>query len=155
MTLYSVWFTFKKRHWAPAFAEATSNNFYSTHMGSAIEGVNIMQRVREAHILVGNLADELVRMEVEDTDNFWQGSDFFDLTWSFLASIKVMGFEIETESFGRQLVEAMEQDDAFRMSRYRFEITSNVKKLVGAKRSGYMFFVFWPQLHTALNAEAD
>ena len=124
-------------------------------MGSAIEGVNVFQRIREAHTLVGNLADELVRMETEDADGFWQGSDFFDLTWSFLASIKVMGFEIEAESLGRQLLEAMEQEDMFRMSRYRFEITSNVKKLMGAKRSGYMFFLFWPALHTALNAEAE
>ena len=124
-------------------------------MGSAIEGVNVFQRIREAHTLVGNLADELVRMEAEDADGFWQGSDFFDLTWSFLASSKVMGFEIEAESLGRQLVEAIEQEDMFRMSRYRFEITSNVKKLMGAKRSGYMFFLFWPALHTALNAEAE
>ena len=124
-------------------------------MGSVIEGTNIFQRIREAHTLVGNLADELVRMEAEDADGFWQGSDFFDLTWSFLASIKVMGFEIEAESLGRQLLEAMEQEDMFRMSRYRFEITSNVKKLMGAKRSGYMFFLFWPALHTALNAEAE
>ncbi len=124
-------------------------------MGSAIEGVNIFQRVREAHTLVGNLADELVRMEAEDAENFWQGSDFFDLTWSFLASLKVMGFEIEAESLGRQLVEAMEQEDMFRMSRYRFEITSNVKKLMGGKRSGYMFFLFWPALHTALNTETE
>ncbi len=124
-------------------------------MGSAIEGVNIFQRVREAHTLVGNLADELVRMEAEDTESFWQGSDFFDLTWSFLASLKVMGFEIEVASLGRQLADAMEQEDAFRMSRYRFEVTSNVKKLAGAKRSGYMFFLFWPALHTALNAESE
>jgi hypothetical protein len=124
-------------------------------MGSAIEGVNIMQRVRDAHTLVGNMAEELVRMETDDKDSFWSGSDFFDLTWSFLASLKVMGFEIEQESFGGKLVDAMDQDDTFQMSRFRFELMSNIRKLQGAKRSGYMFFVFWPALHTALNTEDE
>jgi hypothetical protein len=124
-------------------------------MGSAIEGVNIMQRVRDAHTLVGNMAEELVRMEFEDKEAFWSGSDFFDLTWSFLASLKVMGFEIEPESYGGKLVDAMNQDDTFQMSRFRFELMSNVRKLQGAKRSGYMFFVFWPSLHTALNTEGE
>ncbi|RJX30217.1 MAG: hypothetical protein C4516_10205 [Oxalobacter sp.] len=124
-------------------------------MGSAIEGVNIMQRIRDAHTLVGNLAEELIRMENEDKDGFWSDSDFFDLTWSFLASLKAMGFEIEPESFGEKLINAMNQDDVFQMSRFRFELMSNIRKLQGAKRSGYMFFVFWPQLHTALNAEPE
>jgi hypothetical protein len=39
------------------------------------------------------------------------------------------------------------------MSRYRFELMSNFRKLNGSKRSGYAFFVFWPQLHTALVTE--
>ena len=125
-------------------------------MGSAMfEGVNIMQRVRDAHGLVGNLAEELVRMEADDKDGFWAGSDFFDLMASFLASIKAMGFEIEPDSFGNKLVYAIRDQDAPQMSRYRFELMSNFRKLNGSKRSGYAFFVFWPQLHTALNAEGD
>lgn len=123
-------------------------------MGSSIEGVNILQRVRDAHTLAANLAEELVRMEAEAGDGFWQGSDFFDLATMFLASLKMVGFEIEPESLGGLLAEAIQQEDPFRKSRFRFEITSNVKKLSGTKRSGYMFFVFWPQLHTALNAES-
>lgn len=119
----------------------------------AAEGVNIMQSVRDAHALVGNLAEELVRMEAEDGAGFWQGSDFFDLATMFLASLKMAGFEIEPDSLGSKLAEAMRGEDFFGKSRYRFEITSNVKKLVGAKRSGYMFFVFWPQLHAALVTE--
>ena len=109
-------------------------------MGSAIDSVHIMQRVREAHALAGNLAEELVRMEAEDKDGFWHGSDFFDLAQMFLVSLKAIGFDIETGSLGDQLSEAMQDDDPFRKSRFRFEITSNVKKLSGGKRSGYMFF---------------
>ena len=125
-------------------------------MGSSmIEGVNIMQRVRDAHGIVGNLAEELVRMEADDKDSFWSGSDFFDLSLSFIASIKTFGFEIEKESQGEQLLGAIQQQDAPLMSRFRFEIMSNVKRLAGSKRSGYMFFVFWPQLHTALNTEGE
>jgi hypothetical protein len=119
-------------------------------MGSAIEGVNIIQRVREAHTLAGNLAEEVVRMESDDGQGFWHGSDFFDVAGMFLVSLKALGFELEPGSLGHQLAEAMQQDDPFRKSRFRFEITSNLKKLSGGKRSGYMFFVFWPALHTAL-----
>lgn len=124
-------------------------------MGSSIEGINILQSVRDAHALAGNLAEELVRMEAEDKEGFWQGSDFFDLATMFFVSLKAVGFEIEPDSLGGQLAEAIQVDDPFRMSRFRFEITSNVKKLFGTKRSGYMFFVFWPRLHTALNAESE
>lgn len=120
-----------------------------------IEGVNIMQRIRDAHGLVGNLAEELVRMEAEDKDGFWAGSDYFDLVSSFLASIKAIGFEIEKESQGEKLAEAIRQQDTPLMSRFRFEIMSNVKRLAGSKRSGYMFFVFWPALHTTLNTEGE
>ena len=129
---------------------------FDANMGAiAAEGVNIMQSVRDAHALVGNLAEEMVRMEAEDSEGFWQGSDFFDLATMFLASLKMVGFEIEPDSLGGKLAAAMQQEDVFGKSRYRFEITSNVKKLIGAKRSGYMFFVFWPQLHTALVSEGD
>ena len=125
-------------------------------MGSAMmEGVNIMQRVRDAHGLVGNLAEELVRMESEDKDGFWAGSDFFDLMVSFLASLQAIGFDIEKESQGEKLADAIRSQDAPLMSRFRFEIMSNFKRLNGSKLSGYAFFVFWPQLHTALNTEAD
>lgn len=55
-------------------------------------------------------------------------------------SIKLMGFEIETESFGRQQVEAMEQEDAFRMLRYRLKSRATVKKLMGQTR-GHIFFI--------------
>ncbi len=124
-------------------------------MGSSIEEGNIMQRIRDAHTLAGNLAEELVRMEGEDKDGFWQGSDFFELTSLFLASLKALGFEIEPGSPGSQLAEAIRQEDAFGMSRFRFEIMSNLNRLAGTKRSGYMFFLFWPQLHSALNTEGE
>ena len=117
-----------------------------------MDGGGLMQRIREAHALVGNLGEELVRMEQEDKDGFWAGSDFFDLTLSFIASIKAFGFDIERESQGEKLIDAIQQQDAPLMSRFRFEITNNVKRLVGSKRSGYMFFIFWPALHTTLNA---
>jgi len=115
----------------------------------------MMQRIRDAHTLVGNLGEELVRMELEDKDGFWSGSDFFDLTLSFTASIKAFGFDFEMESQGKKLLDAIQQQDAPLMSRFRFEITNNVKRLAGSKRSGYMFFIFWPQLHTALNTESE
>ena len=91
-----------------------------------------MQRVRDAHGLVGNLAEELVRMEADDKDSFWSGSDFFDLSLSFIASIKTFGFEIEKESQGEQLLGAIQQQDAPLMSRFRFEIMSNVKGWLAA-----------------------
>ena len=123
-------------------------------MGSAsYEGGNVMQRVRDAHGLVANFAEELIRMESDEKDAFWSGSDFYDLTAMFLASLKATGFEIEHDSFGSRLAQAIREDDGFGMSRFRFELMSNIRKLHGGKRSGYMFFVFWPRLHAALVAE--
>ena len=111
---------------------------------------NLMQSIREAHRLAGNLAKELVRMEKEDSDDYWSGQDFFDVMTGFLASIKAIGFEIEAASLGARLRDAMQNNAEIEMSRFRFEITSNLKKLSGGKLSGYMFFVFWPALHSAL-----
>ena len=125
-------------------------------MGQAkMDGNGLMQRVREAHALVGNLAEEFVRMEEKYKEDFWNGSDFFDLTGGFLTSIKVMGFDIENDSLGEKLANAIRDNDVPGMSRYRFELMSNIKKLNGSKRSGYMFFIFWPRLHMALNAEQN
>lgn len=113
---------------------------------------NPMLLIREALGLATNLADELVRMEAESGD-FWTGDDFFDVVSGFVSSIRQMrGFEIEEGSPGRRLADAIESGDRSGMSRHRFEIMSNLKALSGARRGGYMFFVFWPKLHLALAA---
>ncbi len=109
-----------------------------------------MQSIREAHRLSGNLAEELIRLESEQREDYWSDGDFFDIMAGFLASIKAMGFEIETNSLGERLRSAMQNNAEAEMARFRFEITTNLKKLSGGKLSGYMFFVFWPNLHAAL-----
>lgn len=104
-----------------------------------MDSTSLMQRIRDAHALVGNLGEELVRMELEDKNGFWSGSNFFDVALNFIVSIKTVGFDIEKESQGEKLLDAIRRQDAPLMSRFRFEITNNVKRLTGNKRSGYMF----------------
>lgn len=111
---------------------------------------NLTQSIREAHRLAGNLAEELVRLENEQTNDYWSGHAFFDVMAGFLTSFKAIGFEIESASLGGYLREAIQNNAEAVKSRFRFEITSNLKTLTGGKRSGYMFFVFWPKLHSAL-----
>lgn len=117
-----------------------------------MNGVNPLLLVREAISLSGNLAEELISMESESGD-FWSSNDFYHVMSNFISSIRQLrGFEIEEDSPGSRLADAIECEDKMAMSRYRFEIMSNLKALSGAKRKGYMFFVFWPKLHLALAA---
>lgn len=116
---------------------------------------NPMLLIREAIGLASNLADELVRMEAEGGE-FWSGDDFYIVVSSFVSSIKqYRGIEIEEDSPGSKLANAIERHDKAEMSRHRFEIMSNLKALSGTKRGGYMFFAFWPKLHLALTASQD
>lgn len=118
-----------------------------------MDEVNLVQLVREAIKLAGSLGEELVKMEAESgaKGDFWRGDDFFVVISTFLSSLKqYRGFEIESGSFGSKLADAMTREDSAEMSRYRFEIMSNLKTLSDGKRSSYMFFVFWPKLHLAL-----